>query len=167
MRLAKAAVISVLSFITYIVFSGSISPYDIISGLVVSVITGSLFANISVKNPVKVVDVKRWLWLIIYVLRYFIIDETKAHVDVIRRILHPETPVKPAIVEVPYHVESDYAITTVANSITNTPGTVVVDIDENKKVFYIHWIYAKELEPEKAREEISSVFEKHAKRIFD
>jgi Multisubunit Na+/H+ antiporter, MnhE subunit len=114
-----------------------------------------------------VFDPHRWYNLVRYAIRYFIIDETLAHVDVIKRILHPRVPVNPAIVKVPYYAETDYAKTCIACSITNTPGTVVVEIDENEKVFYVHWINAKTLEPEKAREYISKVFEKYSKNIFD
>jgi len=166
-RLSRAIIVFLLSFTTYIVFSGSIQPYDIITGLVVSAIIGALFANITVSEPRKIVNPARWLWLIVYALRYFIIDETKAHLDVIMRILHPRTPVNPAIVKVPYEVTSDYAVTSVANSITNTPGTVVVEINEDEKAFYVHWIDAKTLEPSEARREISSVFEKYSRKIFD
>lgn len=167
MRAGRGLVVAVLAFVTYIVFSGSISLYDIVTGIVVASVTGWIFANITLSNPRKLLQPKRWALGIAYTLRYFIVDETKAHVDVIKRILHPRTPVSPAIVMVPFDVESDYAITAVANSITNTPGTVIVDVDREKKVFYVHWINATTLEPVDARESISSVFEKYSKAVFD
>lgn len=167
MKAARASVVAILAFITYIVFTGSISVYDIVTGILTAAIVGALFANITLSNARKVVQPTRWLYLFIYALRYFFIDETKAHVDVIKRILHPRVPVNPAIVEVPYELESDYAITATANSITNTPGTVVVDINQEKRAFYVHWIDAKTLEPQGARENISAVFEKFAKKVFD
>ncbi|WP_448577176.1 Na+/H+ antiporter subunit E [Thermosphaera sp.] len=167
LKMVNALIVAVIAFITYVVFSGSISPYDLITGLIVSLTTGVIFSTITLTNPRKALDPKRWALFAIYALRYLIIDETKAHVDVIKRILHPKTPVNPAIVKVPFNVSTDYAITAIANSITNTPGTVVVDVDEKEKAFYVHWIDAKTIEPEKAREAISSVFEKYAGKIFD
>lgn len=167
MKVASALVVAILAFITYIVFTGSASTYDLVTGIVVAAIVGMLFANITISNVGKVLQPLRWLYLFAYALRYFIIDETKAHVDVIKRILHPKVPVNPAVVEVPYELETDYAITATANSITNTPGTVVVDIDQGKKAFYVHWIDAKALEPAGARGNISAVFEKFAKKVFD
>jgi multicomponent Na+:H+ antiporter subunit E len=167
LKIVNALIVAAIAFSTYIIFSGSISLYDIITGAIVSLITGFTFSTLTLNNPRKALNPKRWGLFIVYAVRYLLIDETKAHVDVIKRILHPRTPVNPAIVKVPFHVSTDYAVTAVANSITNTPGTVVVDVDEKEKVFYVHWIDAKTIEPERAREAISSGFEKYASRIFD
>ncbi|MEM2645765.1 MAG: Na+/H+ antiporter subunit E, partial [Desulfurococcaceae archaeon] len=60
-----------------------------------------------------------------------------------------------------------YGITAVANSITNTPGTVVVDVDEERRCFYVHWIDVKAFEPEECHKMISETFEKYSKRVFD
>jgi multicomponent Na+:H+ antiporter subunit E len=166
-RVSRGFIVFILAFTVYVVYTGSISGYDIVTGVIVSAVIGALFSNIVVEKPIKVVDPRRWLHLLVYAVLYFTYYEAKAHIDVIRRILHPKLPVNPAIVEAPYRVESDFAITTVANSITNTPGTVVVDIDPSKRTFYIHWISAKTLDPLEARREIFETFEKHAKRIFE
>ncbi len=170
-RLARAFGPIILVFITYIVFSGSVRPYDLVTGAIVAVVVGLLVANIVVAKPSKLVEVWRLGWLIAYAIYYFFVAEVRAHLDVIYRILHPRMPVNPGIVRVAYGVETDYAITTIANSITNTPGTVVVDLDPDRKVFYVHWINIRvkkeELEPKVARKHISQTFEKFARKIFD
>lgn len=167
MRALKILVVGILVFITYIVFSGSISPYDLISGLIVALIISGVMASFTIENPLKPLDPRRWVWLIIYALYYFFVAEVKSHLDVMYRILHPKMPVKPGIVKVPYELETDYAITSVANSITNTPGTVVVDIDPNEKTYFVHWIYVRTTDPREAREMISSKFEYYSKKVFD
>jgi len=166
-RLVKAVGPAVLAFIVYIIFSGSVSPYDIVTAVIVAVIVGLLTANLMIGNPGKLLQVRRLGWLIAYAFRYFFVDEVKAHLDVMSRIVKPSMPINPGIVRVPYDVESDYAMTTIANSITNTPGTVVVDLDTERKVFYVHWIDVKALEAERTKKEISEVFERFARRIFD
>ncbi|MET1160390.1 MAG: Na+/H+ antiporter subunit E [Thermoprotei archaeon] len=167
MRLGSAVVVCILVFITYIIFSGSVSVYDIVTGIITGIVLGIIFSEYMVKNPGKVFNPVRWAWLIAYAIYYFFVAEVRAHLDVMYRILHPKTPVRPAIVKIPYDVETDYAVTAVANSITNTPGTVVVDINPVEKAYYVHWINAKTLEPEKAHEHVSRVFEKYIRRIFD
>lgn len=166
-RVIRALVVAFLAFIVYIIFSGSISLYDTVTGLLSAAVAGALFSNITVKDPLKPLNPIRWYYLLRYALRYFTIDETKAHVDVIKRILHPKVPVKPAIVRVPFHVTTDYAKTAVACSICNTPGTIVVEVDERERAFYVHWIDAKTLEPSEARRIISETFEEYSKKIFD
>ncbi len=166
-RGVKAVGPAIAAFIIYIIFSGSVRPYDLITGAVVAVVTGLIVANLVVSKPRKVGELARLGWLIRYAFRYFFIDEVRAHVDVMSRIVKPSMPINPGIVRVPYYVESDYAMTTIANSITNTPGTVVVDVDDERKVFYVHWIDVKALKPEETRAKISEVFERYAKKIFD
>ncbi len=166
-RLAKAFGPMVLSFIIYITFSGSVSAYDLVSGVIVALVVGLLVANIVVSKPSKLLQVWRLAWLIAYSIYYFFIAEVKAHLDVMHRILHPKMPINPGIVRVPYSVETDYAMTTVANSITNTPGTVVVDLDPSRRTYYVHWIYIRDLTPAGAKKHISETFEKYARKIFD
>lgn len=163
----KVLGVFLLAFIVYVVFSGSASSYDLITGASVAFVTSLITANLVVSNPDKLIQVKRLGWLLIYSIRYFFIDEVKAHLDVMKRILHPKMPINPAIVKIPYEVTSDYAMLTIANSITNTPGTVVVDVFAEEKAFYVHWISAVTTEPTEAKKAVSEIFERFAKRIFD
>ena len=157
---------ALMTFLVYIIFTGSVRFYDIFTGAIVAGVVGALVANITVTNPSKLANPKRFLWLIAYALRYFFVDEVRAHLDVMYRILHPKMPIRPGIVRVPYDVKTDYAITAVANSVTNTPGTVVVDIDEGKRLYYIHWINVKGVEVSITKEIIRK-FEFFASRVFD
>lgn len=166
-RWVKAVPVSVLVFVTYIVFSGSATLYDMVTGAIISIPIGVLTADMLLTKPSKVFSIRRWSWALVYILRYFFVDEVKAHLDVIRRILSPGMPINPGIVKVPIGVSTDYAVTAVANSITNTPGTVVVDLDREKGYLYVHWIDVKTVDPEECRRHISEVFERFAKKIFD
>ncbi len=166
-RLVKTIPAMLLSFIIYIIYTGSLGLYDLVTGAIVAIIIGSLAGTVVVKNPGKAFDPRRIFYMIKYTVWYFLVAETKAHLDLIKRALSPRMPLNPGIVRVPYSVETDYAMTLIANSITNTPGTVVVDIDPGRKIFYVHWIDAKTTEPEEARREISSTFEEYARKIFD
>jgi multicomponent Na+:H+ antiporter subunit E len=51
-------------------------------------------------------------------------------------VLHPKMPINPRIVEFDSKLESNLAFTTLANSITLTPGTITVDIREGK--YFVH-----------------------------
>ncbi|NJD99035.1 cation:proton antiporter [Thermococcus sp. LS1] len=154
---------ALLAFITYIIFTGSSSPYDLFTGAVVAIGVGLLMGKYVVQNDAKAINPVRWLWGLAYFLWYMLVAETKSHIDVIIRIITGNY--NPGIVKVPIGVETSYAKTLVANSITNTPGTVVVDMDEN--YLYVNWIDVTTLDPEKAKGEISADFERFAKRIFE
>ncbi|MEM1545866.1 MAG: Na+/H+ antiporter subunit E [Candidatus Methanomethylicia archaeon] len=166
-KLLKVTVLAFIVFIVYMVFSGSTMLFDLLIGIIVAFITSMFVADFLVLNPSKLLSLKRIINLIVYTLYYFTRIEFTAHYDVIRRILNPKMPINPGIVRVPYYSESDYSMVTVANSITNTPGTVVVDFDEVRKVFYVHWIDVKSIDPRDTYSFIARTFEDYARRIFD
>ncbi|MFB6125645.1 MAG: Na+/H+ antiporter subunit E [Halanaeroarchaeum sp.] len=63
-----------------------------------------------------------------------------ANLDVAYRVLHPSMPIRPAVIYLPLRVERPAAITTIANSITLTPGTLTMDYDEEGNALYVHTI---------------------------
>jgi multicomponent Na+:H+ antiporter subunit E len=150
----------------YLLYTGAVSLFEVLLGVIASIVIAVVFGDILVSSPGKLYNPIRWFWLIFYGLYYLTIIEAKAHWLVIRLIFNP-SKIKPGIVRIPYSVKTDCAVTTIANSITNTPGTVTVDIDEENKKLYIHWIEVLDKSEEGARKHISEVFEKYASRIFD
>jgi multicomponent Na+:H+ antiporter subunit E len=166
MNLKNAILPILVAFVVYIIFSGSVSIYDLMTGVVISVATGLLFSEILVTKASKSLNVIRLGHLIRYAFYYFFVAEVQAHLDVIKRILNPKMPINPGIVRVPYEVSTDYAVVGVAGSIINTPGTVVIDLDQERKLYYVHWIDVTTLEPAKCRSAICESFEKYLTRVF-
>jgi multicomponent Na+:H+ antiporter subunit E len=74
----------------------------------------------------------------------FLKELATANVDVAYRVLAPGMPIRPGVVVVPLRVETDGAITTIANSITLTPGTLTMDYDDETNVLYVHSIDARD-----------------------
>ncbi len=70
----------------------------------------------------------------------FVWELVTANVDVAWRVVAPSMPIDPEVVEVPLRVESDLAVTTLANSITLTPGTLTMDYDPQANALYVHSI---------------------------
>jgi multicomponent Na+:H+ antiporter subunit E len=70
----------------------------------------------------------------------FLKELITANVDVAYRTLAPGMPIEPDVVVVPLRVQTDGAITTIANSITLTPGTLTMDYDEETNTLYVHGI---------------------------
>jgi multicomponent Na+:H+ antiporter subunit E len=81
------------------------------------------------------------------------------------RVLHPDLPIRPGIVRIRTTLKSEMAKTFLANSITLTPGTLVMDIDGQD--LYIHWIYVREGDTAQRTAEICGVFERLLRRIFE
>jgi multicomponent Na+:H+ antiporter subunit E len=83
------------------------------------------------------------------------------------RVSHPDLPINPGIVKVKTTLKSDTGLTFLANSITLTPGTMSVDIDQENGFMYIHWIDVKDKDIQKATEIIVKIFEDVLRRIFE
>ena len=89
----------------------------------------------------------------------------RANLDVAYRVLHPRRPIKPGIVRIRISLKNPLGKLTLANSITLTPGTMTIQIVDDK--YYIHWIYVKSEDEEAAGKEIKGNFEKYLKEVFD
>ncbi len=85
----------------------------------------------------------------IFYLLALVIEIIKANIDVAARVLSPSLPIEPHIVKYRPRLKEDLPRTVLANSITLTPGTLTVEIDD-EGVYYIHCLA-----------------EKHAKDLFE
>lgn len=107
---------------------------------------------------------KALLYSLIYLV-VFLIELFKANIDVTRRVLSPTLPINPGIVKVKTTLKSKMARLILANSITLTPGTFVIEI--NGENMYVHWIDVKDSEVSGATEEIVRKFEKLLEEMYD
>ena len=69
---------------------------------------------------------------------------------------------KPAIIGYPLEAKTDIEITLIANCITLTPGTLSLDVSEDKSLLYIHCMYVDSKE-----EVIQSIKQGFEKRILE
>ncbi len=113
---------------------------EIIFGIILSIVVAIIARKIFVKESYRMVNPMRWLRFIGY-LFYFFYEMAKANVDVAYRVITGK--INPGIVKISPDLKTDLGITMLANSITLTPGTLSVDIDEEKNDLYIHWINVK------------------------
>ncbi len=87
-----------------------------------------------------------------------------ANLDMARRILSPKIPLNPGFVKVKTKIKSKTGLFTLANSITLTPGTMSVEVDEDN--IYVHWIDVQGERDEDYTEAISGRFEDILGGIF-
>lgn len=79
-------------------------------------------------------------------------------------VLSPRMDLKPGIFAFPLELERDFEITLLANMITLTPGTLSVDVSEDKKFLYVHAIDCSD--PDGLRRDIAQGFERRIKEAF-
>jgi len=59
-----------------------------------------------------------------------------SNIDVARRVWSPRSRIAPHLVRIPYTLRSGFGITTYANSITLTPGTVTLSVDDDSMLIH-------------------------------
>lgn len=102
----------------------------------------------------------------VYYIMYFIVALVKSNIDVMLRVLNPKLPIRPGIVKVKTSLRSPMARMILANSITLTPGTFIVDIKE--EYLYVHWIEVRgDGNADEATQMIASGFENILKKIYE
>lgn len=79
-------------------------------------------------------------------------------VRVARDVLRPRLSFTPGIVAVPLDVDRDAEIVLFANLITLTPGTMSLDVSDDKSTLYIHQMSVDD--PQAARDSVKGTFEK-------
>lgn len=72
---------------------------------------------------------------------FFLYELIKANIQVAYEVMTPNLNMKPGIVALPLDVKSDFGITMLANLITLTPGTLSLDVSEDRKFMYVHSMY--------------------------
>jgi multicomponent Na+:H+ antiporter subunit E len=137
---------------------------SVVIGVILSLLAAIIFGGYFSYHPIKILQPHRLLWFLIYIPIFGWLC-LKANLDVAYRVIHPERPLKPGIVKIKTRLKTDLARTMLANSITMTPGTMSVDIDDD--TLYIHWIWLRDTDIEKASKDIAGPFEKYLIKIFE
>lgn len=95
----------------------------------------------------------------------FILDVFVANLAVARLILGSPRRLRPAFVEVPLELESDLAISILANTICLTPGTVSARLSPDRRVLLVHALDA--ADPDAVRDDIKARYEAPLKEVFE
>jgi multicomponent Na+:H+ antiporter subunit E len=82
---------------------------------------------------------KTFLWM--RFIGFFLTELLLASLRVAFDVLTPRHHMRPAVLAIPLDLETDLGITFFANVITLTPGTLSLDISDNRKTLYIHAMY--------------------------
>jgi len=79
-------------------------------------------------------------------------------------VLRPQIKLQPGIIAFPLTVDRDFEITMLANLITLTPGTLSVDVSEDRKILYVHCIDVPD--PQATIDDIKNGFERKILEVF-
>ena len=122
----------ILFFLAWIIFNGNITLEIVIFGLVIATAMFAFMCNFmdySVKKEINVY--KKSIWFLAYIV-ILIREIIKANLAIIPRILTIEEEMDPVIVKFKTNLKSDFTKMLLANSITLTPGTITVALEDDE-----------------------------------
>lgn len=167
MRFTRALTIFIVVFLFYVMFTGLATELTILTGLLVASAIALILEFLDlVKLSYSLKDLKRITYFVKY-LMLFIITEVVEHIKVAKIILSRRISINPAIVEIPINLKSDIALTITALTITNTPGTIAVDVDKERGVLYVHWLNQEAFSSEEIKRRVLGSLEELVRSIVE
>lgn len=147
------------SLIFWLLLVGTLDRQEFVAGLLVAAAAAALavgrapiLAGFRPSATAPLAFVAYLFWLLVALVR--------ANADMARRVLSPSLPIRPAMVRISTSLRSDLGRLVLANSITLTPGTLSVDIEDD--VLLVHWIDCPPgSDVEAATRAIAGGFERH------
>lgn len=79
-------------------------------------------------------------------------------VQVARQVLSPRITARPGVIAVPLAAARDVEIAALANLVTLTPGTMSLDVSEDRSTLYVHAMLCDD--PDQVRRDIKQDFER-------
>lgn len=95
---------------------------------------------------------------------HYLVDLVRANLRVAYDVVTPPFHMQPSIIAVPLDARTDLEITLVSNLVTMTPGTLTVDISEDRRTLYIHAMFA--ADPEAVRRDIKDGIERRVLELL-
>jgi multicomponent Na+:H+ antiporter subunit E len=152
-------VFNLLLAIVWVAVTGSASLVNLLFGFVLSAAALAV-----VREPYGGTLYLRQSLRILSLALLFLRELVKAAWAVTVTVMRPKMEVKPGIFAFPLTVDRDFEITLLANLITLTPGTLSVDVSEDRKTLYVHALDCSD--PEATKRDIANGFERKIMEAF-
>ncbi len=160
MRLLPHPLLTPILAVIWLLLNNSISPGHILLG----VLLGWLIPLFTLRFWPEAISIRR-PWVLLRFLLLVLHDIITANLAVAWRILRRPEHLQPAFIEVPLALESDLAISFLANTICLTPGTVSAQLSQDRRTLLVHALDAPD--PAAVLASIKSRYEAPLKEVFE
>lgn len=137
--MVHAVSLGLILFVTWLLMSGIFDPLILVLGILSCVFVVAIAMRMDVIDheavPLHLTfsAVIYWVWLFWEIV--------KANIDVTKRVLLPSVGIRPTMARIKATQKTDLGLVIFANSITLTPGTISVDVEEDGHIL-VHAISA-------------------------
>ena len=105
------------------------------------------------------------VWRVLRLAAFFVYELAVSSLRVVWDVITPRHLSSPGIIAVPLDVESDEEILLVSNLVSLTPGSLSLDVSDDRKTLYVHAMFVDD--PVQARGEIKRGIERRVKEAFE
>ena len=144
--------------LTWAALQGELSAINVASGFVVGAAIIYIFRRMFFR-PLYFRKTRLGVTLALV----FIKELVKSNIAVLRVVLSARQQVRSGVIAVPTELTSDLALTMLANMITLTPGTLTLDISEDRRYLFVHTLNLDD--PEDVKREIRMAFEVYLREL--
>lgn len=120
------------------IFFGGFTWLTVLSGLVVGY--GVLWLLQPLTGVKSNYFLRVWYWLKLVVMFHY--ELVVSSIEVLWDIVTPRHRARPAIIDMPLDAKTDAGILLVTNLISLTPGTLSIDVSEDRKTLKVHAMFA-------------------------
>ncbi len=154
-------VINLLLAFAWAAMTGDFSFASLATGAVLGFFALWLSLPLTGIDPMYFKRFGRSIYLALFFLWELLISSIKVAWDVIRPV--PQN--KPALIEIPLTVKSDFEILLLTNLISLTPGTLSVDVTEDRETLIVHAMFADDAD--ELKRDIKEGFERLIMGVFE
>lgn len=115
----------------WLLISASVHWQHILVGFIFCTIITLFWNSMAIAADIKTGFSLRQLYLLVKYFFYLAIDIVRANISVAMIVLHPKMPITPGIIIMRCDLERSLSRVLYVNSITLTPGTITVELEEN------------------------------------
>lgn len=152
--------INVLLAIAWLFVTGSFTVLNGIFGFLLAL--GALYL---IREQIGTLGYVRRVGRISQLAGLFLYELMMSAIRVFRLVLTPDlSTLRPGFIAFPLTVDRDFEIALLANLITLTPGTLSVDVSDNRRTLYIHAIHVPD--PQAMIDDIANGFERKIMEAF-
>lgn len=152
---------SILLALAWSALQGEISLGNLVVGYVLGYVILSLLAKGGVLPAAFAARMIRAIELAAFFVRELIVANFRVALDVLR----PGIRIEPAVVAIPLDVSSDAEILLLSMLINITPGSVTIDLSDDRRTLYVHIMHM--TSADQSRREIKDGFERRVKLLFE
>lgn len=132
---------NILLALLWVSLSGNFSPVNLLFGYLIGYL--ALFLSRRAFAPSNYFGVVERLVRFVF---FFLWELTLANLRVAYEVLTPRHNMHPRVIALPLQARTDFEISALAILISLTPGTLSLDVSADKKVLYIHAMFAEDEE---------------------